>query len=55
VVVSVVLRGRIRAADQEVAAPVTQVWRFRDGKAIEIRDFRTQQAALEALEADVGG
>jgi hypothetical protein len=35
VVVSLVLRGRVRGSDEEVALPETHVWKMREGKAVE--------------------
>ena len=51
VVVALVLRGRIHGTDEEVALPETHVWKLRDGKAVEVREYRTKEAALEALGA----
>jgi ketosteroid isomerase-like protein len=48
VVVSLVLRGRMAGGD-EVSLPETHVWRVRDGRVIEVREYRTLDAALEAL------
>jgi ketosteroid isomerase-like protein len=49
VVVPMVLNGRIRGTDQEVTLPETHVWKVRDGKVIEVREYRSRQLALEAL------
>ena len=51
VVVSLVLRGRIRGSGEQVGLSETHVWRLHDGKTIEVREYRTVEAALEALEA----
>lgn len=48
VVVSLVLRGRVRGSDEEVALPETHVWKMRDRKAVEVREYRTTEQALEA-------
>ena len=48
VVVPLVLRGRMAGGD-EVSLPETHVWRVRDGRVIEVREYRTLDAALEAL------
>ena len=42
------LRNRGRTARMEVAQPHGQVWTFRDGKAIRMRWFSSQEEALEA-------
>jgi ketosteroid isomerase-like protein len=48
VVVVVELRGRIKGSSQEVVLPETHVWKLREGKAFEIREYRTKAQALEA-------
>ena len=48
VVVPLVLRGRMAGGD-EVSLPETHVWRIREGRAIEVREYRTLEAALEAV------
>jgi ketosteroid isomerase-like protein len=48
VVVPVVLRGRIRGSDEEVALPETHVWKVRKGKVAEVREYRTLEQALDA-------
>jgi ketosteroid isomerase-like protein len=48
VVVSLVLRGRGRGSDEEVALPETHVWKMREGKAVEVREYRTIDQALGA-------
>jgi ketosteroid isomerase-like protein len=50
VVVAVTLTGRIHGTDEEVAMPESYLARFRDGKAVELREYRTTEAAL----AEVG-
>jgi len=50
VVVPLVLRGRMAGGD-EVSLPETHVWRVRDGLVVEVREYRTLELALEALEA----
>ena len=49
VIVSMILRGRVRGTGEQVEMPETHVWKFRDGKATEVREYRTLDAALEAL------
>jgi ketosteroid isomerase-like protein len=49
VIVPMVLRGRIRGTDQEVTLPETHVWKVRDGKVIEVHEYRSTELALEAL------
>jgi ketosteroid isomerase-like protein len=48
VVVVVRLRGRPKGGEDEVELPETHVWRLRDGKVIEVREYRTKAEALEA-------
>jgi ketosteroid isomerase-like protein len=48
VVVPLVLRGQMADGD-EVSLPETHVWRLREGRVIEVREYRTLDAALEAL------
>ena len=48
VVVVVRLHGRLRGSSEEVVLPETQVWRLRNGRAYEIREYRTKAEALEA-------
>ena len=48
-VVSLVLRGRLTASGQAVTMPETHVWKIRDGKVIEAREYDTTEAALEAI------
>lgn len=49
VVVSMVLRGRIRGSEQDVAMPETWVFRLRDGLIVEVREFATVDEGLEAV------
>jgi ketosteroid isomerase-like protein len=49
VVVGMILRGRLRDSGEEVAMPEIHVWKLHDGKAIEVREYRTKEAALEAI------
>lgn len=49
VVVSMVLRGRIRSGGEEVVMSETHVWTVRDGKVSQVREYATRDAALEAL------
>jgi ketosteroid isomerase-like protein len=51
VVVPLVLRGRIpgsRESDQEVTLPHTHVYKLREGKVVEAREYLTLEQALEA-------
>lgn len=48
VIVVVELHGRVKGGSQEVVMQETHVWKFRDGRAFEIREYRTKQEALEA-------
>jgi ketosteroid isomerase-like protein len=48
VVASLVLRGRVRGSDEEVALPETHVGKMREGKAVEVREYRTIEEALES-------
>jgi ketosteroid isomerase-like protein len=51
VVVPLVLRGRIpgsRESDQEVTLPRTHVYKVREGKVVEVREYPTLEQALEA-------
>ena len=49
VVASLILRGRVRDSGEEVAMPEFHVWKLRDGRAVEVREYRTKEAALEAI------
>jgi len=49
VVLSMVLRGRIRGSDEEVAMPETHVAKIRAGVLVEVREYRTLEEALEAV------
>jgi ketosteroid isomerase-like protein len=48
VVVVVQLPGGLRGSSEEVVLPETHVWKLRDGRAFEIREYRTKAEALEA-------
>ncbi len=48
VVVPLVLSGRIRGSEQEVAMPETWVHTLREGMVVEVRECRTLDEALEA-------
>ena len=54
VLASLILRGRVRDSGEEVAMPEFHVWKLRDGKALEVREYRTKEAALEALRTAAG-
>jgi ketosteroid isomerase-like protein len=47
--VSLVPHGQLKASGQAVTMPETHVWKIRDGKAIEVREYDTTEAALEAI------
>lgn len=49
VVLDMVLSGRIREADEEVAMPETHVCKIRDGLLVEVREYPALDDALEAL------
>ena len=52
VVVPLVLRGRIRGSrepEQEVTLPHTHVYKVREGKVVEAREYLTLEQALEAV------
>jgi uncharacterized protein len=51
VIVSMTLRGRLRDSGEEVAMPEIHVWKLHEGRAIEVREYRTKQAALKAIAA----
>ena len=42
------LRGRFRGSTDEVNLIEAHVWKLLDGKAVEIREYRTRAEALEA-------
>ena len=48
VIVVARLHGRLKGSSEEVVLPETHVWKLRDGKAFEIREYRTKTEALEA-------
>jgi ketosteroid isomerase-like protein len=48
VVAAVRLRGRLRGGGDEVVLPETHVWKMVNGKAVEVREYRTKTEALEA-------
>ena len=49
VVASMRFRGRMKGSTQAVELAETHVWRFRDGRAVEIREYSTREEALEAV------
>jgi ketosteroid isomerase-like protein len=55
VVVPVHISGRLRGSDGEVAIDETHIYRVRDGKIAEIRDFRTRTEALAAADVTSEG
>jgi ketosteroid isomerase-like protein len=45
-----VLRGRIPGSDTgELSLPITQVWQVRDGRVVEVREYRTMDEARAAM------
>ena len=55
VVVSLDLRGRAIESGDDLSLPETHVWKIRDGLVIEVREYRTLDAALEAVAAATAG
>ena len=51
VVVSMILHGRLRGSSEEVVMPETHVFRLQGGKVVEVREYRTKEAALAAIAA----
>ena len=49
VIVMTRLRGRFRGSSDEVDLIEAHVWKLIDGKAVEIREYRTRVQALEAV------
>jgi ketosteroid isomerase-like protein len=49
VVLPMVLRGRIRESDEEVAMRETHVCKIRDGLLVEVREYQTLEEALKAV------
>jgi ketosteroid isomerase-like protein len=49
VIVMTRLRGRFRGSTDEVDLIEAHVWKLIDGKAVEIREYRTRVQALEAV------
>lgn len=49
VVVPMILTGRVRGSEQDVAMPETWVVRLRDGMIVEVREYRTVDEGLEAV------
>ena len=43
------VRGCLRGSDHQVEVQETQVWKLRDGRAVEVRAYRTRSQALEAV------
>ena len=48
VVAVVRLRGRPRSGGNEVLLPEAHVWKMANGKAMEVREYRTKTEALDA-------
>lgn len=49
VIASVTLRGRVKNTGAQVSLPEIHVWTIRDGRTVEILEYRTIEQALEAL------
>ncbi len=49
VVVPLLLRGRVRGSEQDVAMQETWVYKFRDRVVIEVREYQTLEEALDAV------
>jgi ketosteroid isomerase-like protein len=49
VVVPYKVRGRLRGSSSEVEVAETQVYKLREGKIIEVREYRTREQALKAV------
>ena len=49
VVVSMILRGRLPGSPEEVAMPEVHVFKLQDDKVVEVREYRTKEAALAAI------
>jgi ketosteroid isomerase-like protein len=49
VAASLVLHGRIPESTGELTLPLTQVWRIRDGRIVEVREYRTLAEAVAEL------
>lgn len=49
VVVPLTVRGRIAGTPNEVEMDETHVWTVRDGRVVEVREYRTLDEALGAL------
>ena len=54
VVVPMLLRGHMPDSDAEVVVEDVMVHRYRDGKIVEVKEYRTREAALEAVAARAG-
>jgi ketosteroid isomerase-like protein len=50
VVVWCILRGQVReTSGAEVELPEAHIWKFREGKVVEVQEYRTKAEALEAV------
>jgi hypothetical protein len=52
VVISFVVRATGRGSELTLEQPLTQLVTLRDGKAIEVREFLSQEEALEAVASE---
>ena len=51
-IVALHFRGRIKGSGQEVQMDEVWVYRLRDGKVIEIREYRTKEEAVASLDPE---
>jgi ketosteroid isomerase-like protein len=49
VAVSMILHARLKGSSEEVVMPETHVWKVREGKLIEGREYPTKEEALEVI------
>jgi ketosteroid isomerase-like protein len=51
VAASMRFRGRIKGSDDVLELSETHVWKFRDGRAIEVWEYTSHDEAIQALES----
>ena len=51
VIASMLFRARIKGSEDAVELRETHVWRFRDGRAFEVREYSLHDEAVEAVAA----
>jgi ketosteroid isomerase-like protein len=49
VIVPMRMRGRLRESDAEVVLDEVYVGKIRDGRLVEVREYRTREEALKAV------